>query len=66
LKRCSPRRIGRNYRKVLSQQIALARDELTGQGLYQQRKAEGDRSQELEQQIETWKELLQKLTGKAQ
>jgi hypothetical protein len=66
LKHCLPRRITRSYRKVLSQQIALARDELTGQGFYQQRKAEGDRRQELEQEIETWKRLLQKLTGTGQ
>jgi hypothetical protein len=61
LKRCSPRRIGRNYRKVLSQHIALARDELAGLGLYQQRKAEGDRRQQLEQQIKVWEVLLEKL-----
>jgi hypothetical protein len=64
LKRCSPRRIGRNYRKVLSQQIALARDELAGLGLYQQRKAEGDRRQELDRQIEVWEVLLKKLNDR--
>ena len=61
LKCCLLRRIGSSYRKVLSQQITLARDELTGKGLYQQRKAEGDHRQKLEQQIEVWEVLLKKL-----
>jgi hypothetical protein len=65
LKCCLPRRIGRSYRKALSQQIAFGKDELTGQGLfYQQRKAEGDRRQQLEQQIELWEVLLKKLNDR--
>ncbi|MBD2126684.1 hypothetical protein NDI39_05970 [Microcoleus sp. ZQ-A2] len=53
----------RSYPKVLNQQIALARDELAGRGLYQGRKAQGDRIQQLQQQIEAWQALLEKLVG---
>jgi hypothetical protein len=53
----------RSYPKVLNQQIALARDELAGRELYQGRKAESDRIQQLQQQIEVWQALLQKLAG---
>jgi len=49
------------YPKVLNQQIALARDELAGQGVYEGRNAEGNRRQELERQIEIWEVLQTKL-----
>jgi hypothetical protein len=48
---------------ALRQLIDLSRDELAGQELYQQRKAEGDRIQQLQQQIEAWQALLVKLAG---
>jgi hypothetical protein len=35
-----------------------------GQGLYQQRKAEGDRRQQLGQQIKVWEALLKKLNDR--
>jgi len=41
----------------------MARDELAGRGLYQGRKAEGDHIQQLQQQIEAWQTLLEKLEG---
>jgi hypothetical protein len=58
---CSQGRNCRSYPKVVSQQLALARDELAGQGLYQGRKAQGNRIQQLQQQIEAWDTLLEKL-----
>lgn len=48
---------------ALRQLINLSRDELAGQGLYQQCKAKGDRIQQLQQQIEVWQPLLEKLGG---
>jgi hypothetical protein len=48
---------------ALRQLIDLSRDELAGQGLYQQRKAKSDRIQQLQQQIEAWQALLEKLGG---
>jgi hypothetical protein len=58
---CSQGRNYRSYPKVVSQQLALARDELAGRGLYQGGKAQGDRIQQLQQQIEAWETLLEKL-----
>jgi hypothetical protein len=49
---------------VLGQQIALANDELAGQGLYEGKKAEGDRRQELEQRLKVWEALQAKLDEK--
>jgi len=49
-----------NAGKALEELISLYRDELAGRGLYQ-RKAKGDRRQQLEVQIEAWEELLKKL-----
>ncbi len=49
------------YPKVLDWQIALARDELAGQGVYAGRAAEGDRSKELELQLGRWQALKAKL-----
>jgi hypothetical protein len=49
----------------LGQQIELAKDELAGQGLYEGKKAEGDRRHELEQQIRIWAALLEKLSNEA-
>ena len=57
----SPRRIGRSYTKVLSQQIAFVKDELAGSGLFKGKKAKGDRQQELEQQLKAWEALQKKL-----
>ncbi|MEW6498017.1 MAG: hypothetical protein AB1589_36780 [Cyanobacteriota bacterium] len=48
---------------ALRQLIDLSRDELAGQGLYQQRKAKSDRIHQLQQQIEAWEALLEKLAG---
>ncbi|MBD2087892.1 hypothetical protein [Coleofasciculus sp. FACHB-542] len=48
---------------ALGQLIELSRDELAGRGLYQQHKAEGDRIYQLQQQIEAWEALLEKLVG---
>ncbi len=48
---------------ALRQLIDLSRDELAGRGLYQQRNAQGDRIQQLQQQIEAWQALLEKLGG---
>jgi hypothetical protein len=57
---------------ALRQLIALSRDELAGRGLYQQREAEGDSPsgdsfashiQQLQQQIEVWVALLERLGG---
>lgn len=47
---------------ALGQLIALSRDELGGQGLYQKRKAQGDRIEQLQQQIQAWETLLEKLS----
>jgi hypothetical protein len=46
---------------ALRQLIDLSRDELAGQGFYQQRKAEGNRIQQVQQQITAWETLLEKL-----
>lgn len=43
--------------------IGMASDELAGRGLYHRRKAKGDRRQQLEQQIEVWERLIQKIGG---
>ncbi|MBD1889703.1 hypothetical protein [Coleofasciculus sp. FACHB-SPT9] len=48
---------------ALEQLIDLSRDELAGRGLYQQRKAEGDRIDQLQQQIEAWQAMRSKLGG---
>lgn len=48
---------------VLQQFISMGRDELAGRGLYRQHRAKGDRRQQLEQQIERWEALLEKLGG---
>lgn len=48
---------------ALRQLIALSRDELAGRELYQQRRTEGERIQQLQQQIEAWQALLEKLRG---
>lgn len=48
---------------ALRQLIDLSRDELAGQGLYQQGKTQGDLIQLLQQQIEGWQALLEKLEG---
>ncbi|HBE35086.1 MAG TPA: hypothetical protein DD990_28240 [Cyanobacteria bacterium UBA11368] len=53
----------RSYPKVLQGQIALARDELAGRGLYLGRKATGSRIEQLQQQIEAWEAMLEKLGG---
>jgi hypothetical protein len=50
-----------SYKKALGELISLYQDELAGQGLYEQRKATGDRIQQLQQQIEAWQALLDKL-----
>ncbi len=49
-----------NAGKALEELISLYRDELAGRGLHQ-RKAKGDRRQQLEVQIEAWEALLKKL-----
>jgi hypothetical protein len=41
----------------------LNRDELEGKGLFQGQEATSDRIQQLQQQIETWQALLEKLAG---
>lgn len=55
------RRIGRRYPKVLNQSTALARDEITGEGLFKGKTAEDNRRHELEQQIKIWEALKEKL-----
>jgi hypothetical protein len=41
----------------------LNTDELEGKGLFQGQKATSDRIQQLQQQIEVWQALLEKLGG---
>lgn len=50
---------------MLGQQIALAEDELTGQGLYEGNSAVDERRLKLEQQIKVWQALQEKLVEKA-
>jgi hypothetical protein len=57
------RRNSRSYPKVVTQQIALARDELAGQGLYERTEISAERYRELEQHVRIWEALLDKLTG---
>ncbi|GAB4375251.1 MAG: hypothetical protein Kow00121_20780 [Elainellaceae cyanobacterium] len=47
----------------MSQHIALAKDEVAGKGLFKGKRAEGDRYQELEQQIKIWEALREKLAN---
>ena len=54
-------RICKTFTKVLEAQIALLRDEVSGRGLFARKKAKGDRRSTLEEQIETWEALLEKL-----
>ena len=41
--------------------IGMNRDELEGKGLFKGRKAKSDRRQQIEQQIEAWESLIEKL-----
>jgi len=43
--------------------ISRCQDELEGRRQYEQQQAEGDRIQQLQQQIEAWQALLEKLGG---
>ncbi|WP_374877735.1 hypothetical protein [Microseira sp. BLCC-F43] len=41
----------------------MRRDELEGKGQFEQCQAKGDRIQQLQQQIEAWEAMLEKLGG---
>lgn len=50
----------KSIKLALEQLIASAQDELSGQGLFLERKAEGDRATLLQQQTAQWQQLLLK------
>lgn len=50
-----------SIKHALQQLVAVAQDELSGQNLFEGRKAEGDRAMSLQEQITQWQQLLSKL-----